>query len=393
MDCGLLLLAKRRTVSEYQYYEFRAVDHPLDERALRTLRALSTRAEITPTSFVNTYNWGDFKGDPDALMENCFDAFVYVANWGTRRFVLRLPGRLLTRQLLASYCRGESLRARKAGEFVVIDFCRQDDGGEEEEEGEGWMASLIQLRADLLRGDYRCLYVGWLCCTQNEELDDDEIEPPVPPGLKVLSGSLEAFAEFMGIDSGLLDIAAGASAQPKTSPSRDELIAWIQALPEKDKDALLVDAALNSASGAGAEILRRFELSQKNSSPAKAQPKRRTVGELLAAARKLSEKKARLASEHQAAERAREEREAAKARARYLDQLAGREQATWQKVEMLVQTKQPNKYDIAVNLLVDLRDLAARSNGDAEFQVGLATLRDRHAGKPSLLRRLLDAAL
>jgi hypothetical protein len=25
--------------------------------------------------------------------------------------------------------------------------------------------------------------------------------------------------------------------------------------------------------------------------------------------------------------------------------------------------------------------------------VGLATLRDRHAGKPSLLRRLLDAAL
>ncbi len=236
-------------MSEYQYYEFRAVDHPLDERALRTLRALSTRAEITPTSFVNTYNWGDFKGDPDALMENCFDAFVYVANWGTRRFMLRLPGRLLTRQLLASYCRGESLRARKAGEFVVIDFCRQDDGGEEEEEGEGWMASLIQLRADLLRGDYRCLYVGWLCCTQNEELDDDEIEPPVPPGLKVLSGSLEAFAEFMGIDSGLLDIAAGASAQPKTSPSRDELIAWIQALPEKDKDALLVDAALNSASG------------------------------------------------------------------------------------------------------------------------------------------------
>jgi len=84
-------------VSEYQYYEFRAVDRPLDERALRTLRALSTRADITPTSFVNTYNWGDFKGDPDALMEKCFDAFVYVANWGTRRFVLRLPGRSLTR--------------------------------------------------------------------------------------------------------------------------------------------------------------------------------------------------------------------------------------------------------------------------------------------------------
>jgi hypothetical protein len=380
-------------MSEYQYYEFRAIDRPLEERALRTLRALSTRAEITPTSFVNTYNWGDFKGDPDALMESCFDAFLYVANWGTRRFVLRLPERLLPPQDLAPYCGGESLRARKVGEFVVIEFCRQDAGGEEEEEGEGWMASLIQLRADLLRGDHRCLYLGWLCSAPNEELADDEIEPPVPPGLKALSGSLEAFVDFMGIDGDLLDIAASVSAQPKTPPSRDELIAWIQALPEKDKDALLVDAALNADSGAGAEILRRFDLAQKNSSPAEAQSEPRTIGELLAAARELSEKKARLASEHQAAERAREEREAAEARARYLDQLAGKVQATWQKVEMLIQTTRPNQYDIAVSLLIDLRDLAARSNGDAEFQVGMATLRDRHTGKPSLLQRLLDAGL
>jgi len=27
------------------------------------LRALSTRATITPVSFTNEYNWGDFKGD------------------------------------------------------------------------------------------------------------------------------------------------------------------------------------------------------------------------------------------------------------------------------------------------------------------------------------------
>ena len=70
------------------------------------------------------------------------------------------------------------------------------------------MASLIPLRADLLRGDQRCLYLGWLCCAQNEELEENEIEPPVPPGLKGLSGSLEAFAEFMGIDNDLLDVAA-----------------------------------------------------------------------------------------------------------------------------------------------------------------------------------------
>lgn len=392
MDCGLPLLGEGRTVSEYQYYEFRAVDRPLDERELRTLRSLSTRAEITPTSFVNTYNWGDFKGDPDVLMEKCFDAFVYVANWGTRRFALRLPRRLLTRQLLASYCRAESLGERQAGEFVVIDFCRQEDDGEWDE-GEGWMASLIPLRADLLRGDLRCLYLGWLCCAQNEELDEDEVEPPVPPGLKVLSGSLEDFVEFMGIDSNLVDVAASESAQLKAPPTRDELAAWIRTLPEKDKDALLLDAALTSGLQTGAEILRRYDLSRKDGPPTEAQPKRRTVGELLAAASKLAARRERVAAERQAAELARKEREAAEARARYLDQLAGSEETTWRKVEILIQTKQPNKYDIAVNLLVDLRDLALRSKHEADFQAALGKLRGLHAAKPSLLRRLLDAGL
>ncbi len=380
-------------MSEYQYYEFRAVDRPLDERELRTLRSLSTRAEITPTSFVNTYNWGDFKGDPDALMEKCFDAFVYVANWGTRRFVIRLPKKLLTRQLLSSYCGRESLQAREAGEFVVIDFCRQEDGGEEEEEGAGWMASLIPLRADLLRGDHRCLYLGWLCCAQNEEADEDEVEPPVPPGLRVLSGSLEALIEFMGIDSDLVDVAASESAQPKAPPTRDELAAWVRALPENDKDALLVEAALNASSQTGAEILRRYDLPLKNGPTSEAQPTRRTVGELLAAASELTAMRERAAAERQASKRARKEREAAEARAQYLDQLAGSEESTWRKIEKLTQTKQPNNYDIAVKLIVDLRDLAARSKGEADFQVALGKLRNAHAAKPSLLRRLLDAGL
>ena len=51
-------------MSEYQYYEFRAIDQPLDEKAMQALRDLSSRGQITPTSFINEYNWGDFKGSP-----------------------------------------------------------------------------------------------------------------------------------------------------------------------------------------------------------------------------------------------------------------------------------------------------------------------------------------
>ena len=49
-------------MSEYQYYEFLALDQPLTEKQRAELRSISTRAEITATRFVNEYEWGDLKG-------------------------------------------------------------------------------------------------------------------------------------------------------------------------------------------------------------------------------------------------------------------------------------------------------------------------------------------
>jgi hypothetical protein len=37
-------------MSEYQYYEFQAIDRPLTESEMEKLRSFSTRARITPTS-------------------------------------------------------------------------------------------------------------------------------------------------------------------------------------------------------------------------------------------------------------------------------------------------------------------------------------------------------
>ena len=91
-------------MSEYQYYGFQAIDRPLSEDDIRWLRGLSTRAQITTTSFVNVYDWGDFRGDPIKLMERCFDAFVYVTNWGYRRFMLRLPLASFDAELAKDYC-------------------------------------------------------------------------------------------------------------------------------------------------------------------------------------------------------------------------------------------------------------------------------------------------
>src|ERR1700754_3876801 len=119
-------------MSEYQYYEFTAVDRPLTAREQGELRSLSTRAEITADSFINTYEWGNFKGDPRKMMERYFDAHLYLANWGTRELMLRLPKRVLDPAVAADYCVGDSAYAWTSDGNLIIGFNREDEDGTDE---------------------------------------------------------------------------------------------------------------------------------------------------------------------------------------------------------------------------------------------------------------------
>jgi hypothetical protein len=55
-------------MSEYQYYDFRAIDKPLDQDEMDDLRSLSSRAEITSFSLTNEYSYGSFRGKSEDLM-------------------------------------------------------------------------------------------------------------------------------------------------------------------------------------------------------------------------------------------------------------------------------------------------------------------------------------
>ena len=146
-------------MSEYQYYDFRAIDRPLTKKEMAALRSISTRAAITATSFTNHYEWGDLKANPSNLLEKYFDTFVYVANWGTHEFYIRLPQESADYELLKAMIPGETVRVRKTARFVIIEFGSESEW-DGEDDGTGWMASLMPLRSDLLRGDLRCLYLG-----------------------------------------------------------------------------------------------------------------------------------------------------------------------------------------------------------------------------------------
>jgi hypothetical protein len=84
---------------------------------------------------------------------------------------------------------------------------------------------------------------------------------------------------------------------------------------------------------------------------------------------------------------------AASVRQRRLDMLAADQPAAWRRIEAMIDTKKPGEYDLAVRLLVDLRDLNDRDGHELQFTQQLADIRARHAKKPSLLTRLRAAGL
>ena len=380
-------------MSEYQYYEFQTADRRLSEREIEKLRSYSTRAVITATSFSNEYSFGDFKGNKDEWMEKYFDGFVYLANWGTHEFQLALPTNLLSAKTARLYCDGSAVAVRAKAGRVILTFCSDEEADGGWVEGGGVLSALLPLRAELAQGDLRALYVGWLLGVQAGGLDEEVIEPPVPPGLGKLSGGLSALVEFLRIDQDLLAVTAEASPRHQAPAAQcEEMAAWVGQLPVEEKDQLLVRLMTGENTGVGAELCARFLHSRAAKSPVPDAP-RRTAGQLLAAAEDFRIKREGEEARKEAEEIARQERRAATARRKHLDALVGRESELWTKVDELVATKLSKSYDVAVQHLVDLHDLALRQDEEADFSRRLGAFRTAHSGRSALVRRLRDKGL
>jgi hypothetical protein len=332
-------------MSEYQYYEFVATDRPLDDRQLDELRSLSTRAVITRTSFVNEYHWGNFRGDPLVLMERYFDAFLYLANWGTREVMIRVPASLLTLDAAQQYLVRDAVTARLGGDQVILCMTSEDDAGDWEQGGEGWLSSIIPARAELAAG-----------------------EPSTLPGCSPLRPS----------------------STTTRSNHRCRLgSAWIESIPTAEKNALVLSVVRDDDRHLRAQLLRRFH----DTGSARSSVGSRTVGQLLATAAARREVRELQADRARAEQSARRQQQAAIAREKYLDALAPQEDDVWHRVSTLIDTKKPREYDTAVQLLQDLRDLAEQGRHSDAFEQRLTQLRLQHQRKPSLLQRFDRAGL
>jgi hypothetical protein len=485
-------------MSEYQFYDFAAVERSLNKAQMSQLRALSTRARITTRRFTNTYQWGNFKGNPKKMMEEFFDAHLYVANWGTRDLYLRLPATTLNLADIQDFLADGALEAWEAHGNTILHFSLNNENGgwdddyewgddnegyydedeydihdedgydcydEEDDDDDGYgdedddeygcgrhdyagilssLDALLELRSELARGDLRALYLGWLggVSTRVSGDDDDggdgdddsgggdadnaddtalnDVEPPVPPGLGALTSEQLTLVRFLKIDGDVLAAAVAKSAPLKSDAVVDEgaarrepevLRAWVLSLPSAQKDAWIEKIAavksgmfskMESGESESEEAIAELRRAYQNMCCAKARKlartdaswrhatERRTVGALLRCVGEIREARKKRKAEEAARAAAERARRAAEAREKHLDRQAAREHELWPAVQRHIAARLGTDYDMAVAILLDLRDLARRRGKDAQvaFITQLCELKDAYSNRPALIRRI-----
>ena len=273
-------------MSEYQYYEFAAIDRPLNRAEMAKLRAVSTRADITPAGFVNHYEWGDPKADPA-----------------------------------------------------------------------DWMRRLLPLRDELLRGNLRPLYLGWLAAAASGELRDNALEPELPPGLSAMSPAQQALVEFLEINPDMLAAAMTGSARVSEADAAQD--ARVDAWPEAQRPA-----------------------------PASSAP-RHSVGQL----RELARSASGVRLEREIKGRARQEAKRRQQRESTLRMLMADVDKRWAAIDAQAQRGSASGYEQAVRALAELAEGYALTPSCKEFDRALRRLMVRHATRAALMRRLTEAGL
>ena len=75
-----------------------------------------------------------------------------------------------------------------------------------------------------------------------------------------------------------------------------------------------------------------------------------------------------------------------------LNEIMGQEEKIWNQIEVLASEKKAKSYDQAVELLIDLRDLAQREKV-TDFSAKFDALKQRHSSKSSFIQRLRNVSV
>nr|WP_283106234.1 hypothetical protein [Shewanella saliphila] len=215
------------------------MDGYLDAKAQQALRTISSRAEISATSFQVYYNYGDLKAEPFELMLKYFDIGFYYANWGSIDAYIKLPAGTLPDALLCFSSYGLHVHENDEWQLLIFSIEEYYDYFDDED-ADGFFNNLAALRSGLMQGDWRLVYFMWLKAFDfNGEV---ESVPLIQFDFEHLSEEVEGFAALYDIPLALVKaLAMVLNEQPRhqAKQTQFQFDAWLHNLSEAEKDTLL----------------------------------------------------------------------------------------------------------------------------------------------------------
>ncbi|NEW59847.1 hypothetical protein GSY74_01010 [Sulfurovum sp. bin170] len=375
-------------MSEYQYYEFRKMDSALTSKERKDVASLSSRANVTSHQATFVYHYGDFSGNEEELMATHFDMMLYVANWGARRLMFRLPSSLIDMSQIAPFCIsseiGHWLSQDKQHIILDLDFSNEDEYGDWME-GDGLLDELTDLREELIGGDFRLLYLAWLKVAPKalaeEDIDEDSMEPPIPSGLKNLSNAQKAYMKFWNIDEGMVAVA---SKESKEQSNRAiDIESYIDKLSEDKRDEFLIRLSRGEENLSAVFNRYLYELATKGKSENREETTdRRTISSIIELSEEWHREKTKKRKEQQEF-----------AHKNKMELLAKKRSSIWDKVYDLIDEKQTNAYDKAIEHLKELQELSAYQGEESLFKQQIAEIQSTYPRLQGLLRRMRSAGV
>lgn len=382
-------------MSEFQCYKFKTIDRPLNDSEKQAVNDLSSRGHVTSTSATFIYHYSDFRHNAATVLEKYFDAHLYFSNWGTKKLMFRLPAKLVDAKALWKYCYEDKwgsnhITVRRREEYYILEMLISD------EEGGGWMeeddydlGDFARIREDILNGDYRALYLLWVKFSseqfdEDEEGDNDELEeddkiapPPVPPNLKKLTSALKSFIDFFEIDTDLVSAAQAASKVAVTPVYDYENL--LSQLPNNEQLDWL-KRLLKGEQRLEVQLKKRLERLENAPPPPPT----------------FNVTSAQLIKQSKVEEKNRLEREAEAAKAAHIakmKKLAAERAIHWKSVTFNLDRKTGKSYDLATEVLKDLKELAIYEDDLPYFQKQIFILKEKYGRSRVLIQRWEKAGL
>ena len=258
-------------MGSFEMHSFRSIDRSLTTEEQKEIDTWSSRFSPNSTGITYIYHYGSFKKDPDKIFHQYFDAMLHVSNWGVKQLMFRFPKDMVNFSELLRFEVGTKWEAHlkfdRKGDYIVMDLYWN------EEEGDGWidegdyeLDSLLSLREEILKGDYRTLYLAWMIVMEKigsaGEEDDDYDEdddlyydeeddvyeklgeessrqaPPIPPNLQKLTVAHKELIRAFEINKNL--VSGVATISSNATQNKIDYAALIQQLSDQEKDAFLL---------------------------------------------------------------------------------------------------------------------------------------------------------